>query len=149
MAAEPAWLEMLQRHEMRNAVAHGMRATDGTIKSYFCFSRVQEPFAERLVYVLHFLIPFLDSTLCRVLAQEEREGNQNVRAQYVITTRETQILRWIKDGHTNIEIAHILSISPHTVKNHVRKILLKLGVQTRGQAALKAIQIGVLKMRRE
>ena len=147
-AGESAWLEVLNRHEMRNAAAHGMRASDGTIKSYFCFARVPEPFAERLVYVLHILMPFLDSTLSRVLAQEEREGSRIARTR-VITSRETQILRWIKDGHTNIEIANILSISPHTVKNHVRKILLKLGVQTRGQAALKAIQLGVLKIRRE
>ena len=149
VTCEPRWLEMLNQHELRNAVAHGMRGADGTIKSYFCFARVPEPFAERLVYVLQILVPFLDSTLSRVLAQEEHESNHIARRHHVVTNRETQILRWIKEGHTNIQIAETLSISPHTVKNHVRKILLKLGVQTRGQAALKAIQLGVLKMHRD
>ena len=149
IGCDHAWVELLQRHELRNAAAHGMRGADGTIKSYYCFARVPEPFSPRLTYILKILVPFLDATLSRVLAQEEREGHDIARTQYTITGRETQILRRIKDGHTNIQIAALLEISPHTVKNHVRKILSKLGVQTRAQATAKAIQLGVLKIRRE
>ena len=146
---DPAWVELLWRHELRNAAAHGMRGADGTIKSYYCFARVSEPFSPRLTYILKILVPFMDATLSRVLAQEEREGHDIARTQHTITGRETQILRRIKDGHTNIQIAALLEISPHTVKNHVRKILSKLGVQTRAQATARAIQLGVLKIRRE
>lgn len=144
-----AWVDLLQRHELRNAAAHGLHGADGTIKSYYCFARVPEPFSPRLTYMLKILVPFLDATLSRVLAQEEREGHDTARAQFTITGRETQILRKIKDGHTNIQIAALLEISPHTVKNHVRKILLKLGVQTRAQATAKAMQLGMLKISRE
>lgn len=144
-----AWVELLRRHELRNAAAHGMRGADGTIKSYYCFARVPEPFSPRLTYILKILVPFMDATLSRVLAQEEREGRDIARTQHTITGREAQILRRIKDGHTNIQIAALLEISPHTVKNHVRKILSKLGVQTRAQATAKAMQLGVLKIRRE
>ena len=142
---DPAWLTHLETHELRNAAAHGMRGADGSIKSFFCFSRVQEPFPPRLDYILHILAPFLDATLSRVLALEEVENRKVTRAKVAITKREMQILRWLKDGCTNQEIASILDISPHTVKNHVRKILFKLGVQSRAQAAVKAIQTGVLK----
>lgn len=140
-----AWLALLQQHELRNAVAHGVRGADGTIKSYYCFSRVPEPFPPRLTYILKILAPFMDATLSRVLAQEETDNRNS--ASSAITEREAQILRRIKDGHTNMEIAALLGISPHTVKNHVGRILFKLDVQTRAQATAKAIQLGVLTFR--
>lgn len=149
IGCDPAWIDLLQRHELRNAAAHGMRGADGTIKSYYCFARVTEPFSPRLTYILKILVPFMDATLSRVLAQEEREDRHSARTQFPITGREAQILRRIKDGHTNVQIAALLEISPHTVKNHVRRILFKLGVQTRTQATAKAMQLGMLKVRRE
>ena len=146
---DPAWLENLEKHELRNAAAHGMRGADGSIKSFFCFSRVQEPFSPRLAYILHILAPFLDATLSRVLALEERESRKGARTQVAITDREMQILHRLKEGRTNLEIAAILGISQHTVKNHVRRIFLKLGVQSRARATIKAMQLGVLKVSRE
>jgi len=148
-SSDPAWLALLETHELRNAAAHGICGADGTIKSFFCFSRVKEPFPPRLAYFMHILMPFLDATLSRVLAPEERDNNISARSKVAVTGREMQILCWLKEGRTNIEIAAILGISPHTVKNHVRKILQKLGVQSRAQAAVKAIQLGVLKVCRE
>ena len=145
----PDWLALLETHELRNAAAHGVRGADGTIKSFFCFSRVKEPFPPRLAYILNILTPFLDATLSRVLALEERDGHLNLRAKIAVTGREMEVLSYLKEGRTNIEIAALVGISPHTVKNHVRKILQKLGVQSRAQAAIKAIQMGVLKIRRE
>ncbi len=148
--SNPDWLEPLETHELRNAAAHGMRGADGTIKSFFCFSRVKEPFPERLTYILHVLTPFLDATLSRVLAEEERESRLlNPRMKVAITRREMEILNCLKEGSTNLDIAALLGLSPHTVKNHIRNILQKLGVQSRAQAAIKAIQLGVLKVRRE
>ena len=145
----PAWLALLEAHELRNAAVHGMRGADGTIKSFFCFSRVKEPFPARLDYILHVLTPFLDATLSRVLAQEERDGYLKIRSKVAVTGREMEILSQLREGRTNLEIAALLGISPHTVKNHVRKIMQKLGVQSRAQATVKAIQMGVLKIRRE
>ena len=144
-----AWLEGLESHELRNAAAHGMRGADGRVKSFFCFSRVVEPFPARLSYFLHVLTPFFDATLSRVLAQEERDGLQTVRAKMALTMREIEILSYLKEGHSNLEISTLLVLSPHTVKNHVRKILQKLGVQSRAQAAVKAIQMGVHRIRRD
>jgi transcriptional regulator EpsA len=145
----PAWLAQLEHNELRNAAAHGMRGADGTIKSFFCFARVKEPFPTRLAYILHVLTPFFDATLSRVLAQEERDGHANLRAKIAVTGREMQILAHLKDGRTNPEIAALLGLSPHTVKNHVRNIMHKLGAQSRAQAAVKAMQLGVLKFHRE
>ena len=61
-----------------------------------------------------------------------------------LTTREIQVLHLIVQGLANKQIAFNLSIAEHTVKNHVKNILSKLGVQDRTQAATAAIQRGIV-----
>ena len=60
-----------------------------------------------------------------------------------LTDRETDVLRLIAQGRANKEIASALQIGENTVKTHVSNILVKLGVQSRTQAALYATQIGL------
>lgn len=60
-----------------------------------------------------------------------------------LTERETDVLRLLAQGKANKEIARELIIGENTVKTHVSSILLKLGVQSRTQAALYARQIGL------
>lgn len=52
-----------------------------------------------------------------------------------LTSRETVVLRHVASGKMDKEIASELGISDHTVHNHVRKILTKLGVGNRTEAA--------------
>ena len=59
---------------------------------------------------------------------------------YGLTTRETQILKLITEGYSNIEIAKELFVSINTTKAHVASILQKLEVDDRLQAALKALK---------
>ena len=59
---------------------------------------------------------------------------------YGLTSRETQILKLITEGYSNIEIAKELFVSINTTKAHVASILQKLEVDDRLQAALKALQ---------
>jgi len=61
-----------------------------------------------------------------------------------LTQREIDVLRWMAKGLSNKEIAHELGIGEKTVKTHVSNILGKLGVLSRTQAALYAIQIGLV-----
>ncbi len=61
-----------------------------------------------------------------------------------LTERETDVLRLLAAGRANKEIAQQLSIGEKTVKTHVSKILAKLGVQSRTQAALYAVRIGLV-----
>ena len=53
-----------------------------------------------------------------------------------LTKRETEILQWVGEGKRNAEIATILGLSAHTVRNHLENIFAKLGVETRTAAAL-------------
>ncbi|MBI9083662.1 MAG: response regulator transcription factor [Desulfobacterales bacterium] len=61
-----------------------------------------------------------------------------------LSDREIEVLRRVAEGHTNVEIAAALFISPHTVKSHVIHIFNKLGVNDRTQAAVLATRHGIL-----
>lgn len=62
-----------------------------------------------------------------------------------LSDREKEILKLIVEGKSNTEIADIIMISPHTAKSHVCKILSKLSVPDRVQAAVMAVQYDLLK----
>ena len=63
-----------------------------------------------------------------------------------LTDRETDVIKLLAQGKANKEIAMELVIGEKTVKTHVSNILLKLGVQSRTQAALYAAQNGLAEL---
>lgn len=61
-----------------------------------------------------------------------------------LTAREKDVLRLVAAGHTNRAIGAELAISLGTVKAHVEHIIAKLGVSDRTQAAVRAVELGLL-----
>jgi DNA-binding NarL/FixJ family response regulator len=61
-----------------------------------------------------------------------------------LSPREREVLQLLTQGQTNREIAQQLIVSVSTVKIHVEHILAKLGVSDRTQAAVRAIELGLL-----
>ena len=61
------------------------------------------------------------------------------------TAREKEILRLLALGRTGEEIASQLSISPETVRNHIRNVREKLGAKTRAQAIAIALSQGLIR----
>jgi len=61
-----------------------------------------------------------------------------------LTPRETQVLACLASGKTNRQIAKELHLSLSTVKRHLEHILPKLKVSDRTQAAVKAVEMGLL-----
>lgn len=61
-----------------------------------------------------------------------------------MTPRELEILRHVAQGKTNREIAKSLMVSAGTVKVHVGHIISKLAVADRTEAAVRAIELGLL-----
>ncbi|HEY3060735.1 MAG TPA: response regulator transcription factor [Chloroflexota bacterium] len=61
-----------------------------------------------------------------------------------LTERETEVLRLVSLGLANKEIARRLGIGEGTVKTHVSNLLGKLGLQSRTQAALHAVRMGLV-----
>jgi DNA-binding NarL/FixJ family response regulator len=72
-------------------------------------------------------------------ADPKRSPNQLLSA---LTEREREVLKGVASGQTNKEIARQLAISPATVKAHVERIIAKLGVADRTQAAVLVAQAG-------
>ena len=61
-----------------------------------------------------------------------------------LTERETEVLKLLARGKANKQIASELFVEEKAVKAHVSSILLKLGVQSRTQAALHAVRTGLV-----
>jgi len=61
-----------------------------------------------------------------------------------LTPRERQVLALIVNGKSNKEISGLLGITEGTVKCHVNVILERLGVSDRTQAAVAALQRGIM-----
>jgi DNA-binding NarL/FixJ family response regulator len=66
-----------------------------------------------------------------------------------LTAREKEILSCVSSGSTNKEIAISLSISEHTVKNHLKNILQKLQLQNRTQLTRYALEQGLASRKRD
>jgi DNA-binding CsgD family transcriptional regulator len=71
----------------------------------------------------------------------DRSAQSNSR---VLTPRERDVLATISQGFSNKRIARTLEISPETVKTHVKRIFLKLAVNTRTEAVYRAASLGLL-----
>ncbi|HEV7662303.1 MAG TPA: response regulator transcription factor [Chloroflexota bacterium] len=76
------------------------------------------------------------------LMREVRTPETNVGSS--LSPREAEVLRLLAGGRTNKEMARVLSIGEKTVKTHVSRILAKLDVQSRTQAALYAGRLGLV-----
>ena len=74
----------------------------------------------------------------------QQEADEQERDLVSLTAREQEILQLVAGGKTNKEIAHELKVSIHTVKSHMRKILAKLHLEKRQEAALYARRRGLL-----
>lgn len=85
----------------------------------------------------------LEPRLSSLLAFPQPQGETEPLGE-ALTPRELQVLHLLAEGLSNKQIAKRLEISEHTAKFHVAAILSKLGVESRTEAAVRAVQLGLL-----
>jgi two-component system nitrate/nitrite response regulator NarL len=89
--------------------------------------------------------PELAGSLARIVQGGEKEEDKEPEHDFFseLTPRETEILTFLANGQSNKSIARDLGISDGTVKLHVKAILRKLGVHSRVEAAVIAVEQGL------
>jgi DNA-binding NarL/FixJ family response regulator len=85
----------------------------------------------------------LDAAVARLLAQRMRSRRETAPVE-PLTPREKEVLAQLGKGASNKEIAYGLSITERTARTHVSNILGKLGLTSRTQAALWAVEHKVI-----
>lgn len=135
----------LKQSELLNLIAYGFGDYHSKISTFVVFGRLSKQPNANHALILELLMPHIHCALIRVASNRGNTVSTGKLPQK-ITGRESEILQWVHMGKTNWEISSILDISPLTVKNHVQNILRKLDVQNRGQAAIKASKLGLVKI---
>jgi len=92
------------------------------------------------------LVQAIETRLRRVAQQSRREFRPDFSSieplvKLGLTPRAAEALLWLAQGKTNSDIAIILGITESTVKKHVQEMFEKLGVETRGAAAVRALEV--------
>ncbi len=82
-----------------------------------------------------------DEHLFRLTLANARNEDEILRGQFGLTQREAEVLLWIAKGKANRDIADILGLSARTVNKHLEQIYVKLGVENRASAAVKAAHV--------
>jgi DNA-binding response OmpR family regulator len=82
-----------------------------------------------------------DEHLFRLTGQTQASDSERLKQHFVLTSRESEVLAWIAKGKSNRDIGEILGLSARTVNKHLEQIYVKLGVENRASAAVKAANL--------
>jgi DNA-binding NarL/FixJ family response regulator len=98
--------------------------------------------------------PVAHADLLRAIETRLRRSGQQVKREFKpdfssaaplqklgLTPRAAEALLWLAQGKTNSDIATILGITESTVKKYVQEMFEKLGVETRGAATVRALEV--------
>jgi DNA-binding CsgD family transcriptional regulator len=108
-----------------HAMALPVFVRDGLLVS-FVLNRARRDFSDRERALLDLLRPDLERLYRRS------------RAVAALSVRESEVLHWLAQGKSDLQIGAILRISPRTVQKHLQNLYVKLGVENRTAAAMRA-----------
>ncbi len=124
-----------------NAIVHGTGPLAGGATTFALFGLPMKP-GPRHAYFLDLLLPHLHLLLVRLTRASPAMALPVPRA---LSQRETEVVRWLREGKRNDEIGIILGISALTVKNHLQRIYKLLGVRNRGEAVARCSALRLVK----
>ncbi len=138
-----ALYEEASAHGLRSGVTlpiHGPQGELGMI-SFASDLRPDAPFARSLFEAL----PALSLVRDYAFASSTRFREARIEPELPrLTRRELEVLQWVMVGKSSWEIARIINCSEATVNFHLANVRQKFGVNTRQQAVVKAISLGLI-----
>lgn len=127
--------------------AHVFPAMQAGAQGYLLKEQPRERFIAGLQGILRGDPPLSPAIARRMIAHFNATGAAGpaVDAAVALTPRETEVLRLVAKGFTQLEIAGHLGLSRHTVVDHVKSLYRKLNVSSRAEAALAATRRGLVR----
>ena len=123
---------------LRDGITIGLRNLKGTKGSLISLSSNRMERSARSEAIIKLAAPHLHNALSRMLKLD------GLKKKVALSLRETEVLKWMRQGKSTWDISVILGVSASTVKFHVANIMQKLDVVTRAQAVAVAFEIGLL-----
>ena len=136
-----------------HTLVHGLRDLRVACDSVYAFLMPPEASVHQARQAARLLFPIIDLAFRQAIAPDDdatcssfgdevssgldAAGDEPHLAGQPLSEREEEVMRWVRLGKTNSEIAIILHLSTFTVKNHMKSIFSKLDVTNRAQAVAK------------
>ena len=129
---------------MRHALCHAIPDTRFKVDHLYILLRQRESFGTQERRLFELLLPHVDAAVSKLETLPPRCEDRSPYSSMLesmgvgsLSSREREILQWVRRGKTNVEIGMILGISGFTVKNHLKSIFQKINVSNRAQAVGK------------
>jgi len=129
---------------MRHVLCHAISDTRFRVDHLYLLLRQRESFSSEERRLFELLLPHVDAAVSKIETLPTRHEVRSASTPMPdtlgmggLSTREREILQWVRCGKTNVEIGMILGISSFTVKNHLKSIFQKINVSNRAQAVGK------------
>ncbi|HEY9099258.1 MAG TPA: helix-turn-helix transcriptional regulator [Thiobacillus sp.] len=132
-----SWLTPLKDASFNKVCALGCYDIRANYLTYLC---ITDPYGdmtdEETRGLLTVTVPVLHGVLGKIWRKNHRSKQKLLHE--LLTKREIEILKLVKNGKTNPEISTILGVTFPTIKNHLQNIMIKMRVNNRAEAVGKA-----------
>ncbi|MBI1821825.1 MAG: autoinducer binding domain-containing protein [Nitrospirae bacterium] len=131
--SEKGFVEHARMFNLSEGITHGINCQRRSTGSLISFAGPHMTDHIRHKKMIEYIVPHLHLALMRTaLTKQDKK--------FPLSSRELEVIKWVKEGKTNWEVSYILNISERTVKFHLQNIFTKLGASTRGHAVALALE---------
>lgn len=126
---------------------HLFPALQAGAQGYLLKEQPKEQFIKNLRGMLHGEPPLSPPIARKILRHFQTDAQTSTNnEQVILSKREQEILTLVAKGFKRNEIGPMLNISPHTVATHLKTIYSKLNVNSRAEATMEALRMGLVKL---
>lgn len=126
------WWDNFLRYDLRNVLAHAVVDVHRCFGTYHSFFRMPGQPTESNIATLQSVVPVLHQVMWQLIERVNLTDDFAARIA-AFSDRERDVLRWLRLGKTNAEIAELTGMSESTVKHYLTKMFDAFGVSNRAQ----------------